>query len=279
MPQPPPRPSQAERAAQLLLHAIPADIRKSLDSTELNDRVREMIRLSAQAQDPALAAPLRQAAKMRARAVAEAQPRAITERQHRELIAKAAAAPSTAQADAIRRQARELIEERHPVAPRVVATAAVAKAAADRVARRAAAAKQKGKPGKPVRVYGAGGRLIGVADSRAIVTKADGKTEPPVPVFDADGNLIGVCDASDIQRVAGAGQPAPADRAAPEGTAAGTPQPAPAQQQSAAVAKARAAARVPQLVPPTDRLAAVMLQGWREAARKNQGPARRTGRR
>jgi hypothetical protein len=195
-------PSQAERTARLLLHAIPEDIRKALDSAELNDRVVEMARLSAQAQDGALSAPLRAAARNRAKAIAGAQPRAATLRQHQALIAKASATRDLRQAEAIRRQAERLLEEEHPVAPRRAAgMGQLAEAAAMR-----AIAKGRARTGRlPVVVYGQNRAPLGTVPRCAIVAKAGGEKVPMQAVFDQDGNLIGVVDPAQIQPVAGSG--------------------------------------------------------------------------
>jgi hypothetical protein len=238
MPQPT-RPSQAERTARLLLHAIPEDIRKSLDGAELNDRVVEMARLSAQAQDGALSAPLRAAARNRARAIAEAQPRAATLRQHQALIAKASATRDLRQAEAIRRQAERLLEEEHPVAPR--RAAGMGQLADEAAARAVAKARQRRPAAKaahlPVVVYGQNRRPLGTVARSAIVAKASGEKVPMQPVFDENGNLIGIVDPEQIQPVAGSGGKQDA-AAAPAGQAPAQPA-APAQ--AAPVAKGDAA--------------------------------------
>ena len=134
--------------ARLYLALIPEEIRKSISTAELNDRIVEMARLSGQATDPALSPTLRQAARLRSQGVARAQPRQATERQHQALIAKAAEVRNPWQADAIRREASRLIEEDHPVAPRRAAPV-----------RKAAAPKAD-----PVPVFDAAGNLIGICD-------------------------------------------------------------------------------------------------------------------
>ena len=77
--------------ACLHLSLIPEEVRKAIGTDELNDRLVEAARLSGQANDAALSLELRRAAKLRAQAVLRAQPRDATARQHRELVAKAAA--------------------------------------------------------------------------------------------------------------------------------------------------------------------------------------------
>jgi len=143
--------------ARLLLANVPDEIRKSISSEELNDRLVEAARASAQATDPALSADVRKMARRRGLAVLRAQPRDVTERQHRELIAKAAAAQNPFHADAIRRAAERLIEEEHPVAPR-----------------RGAAVAKAGKAGKepPVPVFDADGNLVGVVEADEIMPVA-----------------------------------------------------------------------------------------------------------
>lgn len=191
------RPSHAEHLARLMLHSIPEDIAKSIDSAELNDRVVETARLSAQAQDPALSTPLRQAARLRARAIAEAQPRAATLRQHADLIAKAAATRSAVQADAIRRQAERLIEEAHPIAPRRAVAKGMGRLADEAAARAIASTK--------ARTVAKAGRSSGDKQMQA--------------VFDQSGNLIGVVDPAKIQPVAGHGSPKEPAAAPPAQTA------------------------------------------------------------
>lgn len=184
--------------ARLLAAMVPDEVAKSITSAEYNDRIVEAARLGAQANDLALSPALRQAAKLRSQAVLRAQPRAITERQHGELIAKAATVRNPFQADAIRRQADRLLEEQQPVAPR----------------------------------RGTDARLDAIRQAhrgRVPVGKAKADKEPPVPVFDADGNLVGVVEADAIQPVTGAGKktdapPAPAP-AQPAGHAAAPAQP------------------------------------------------------
>jgi hypothetical protein len=148
MPAPPNRrPDPVAHLAHLYTSLIPDAVLKAISADELNDRLVEATRLSAQASDPAVSADLRKAAKLRSQAVLTAQPRDVTRRQHREMIAKAAAAPP-AQAAAIRRKAVELIEERHPVAP----------------SRRSAriAKGQTAPEDQPIPVFNSAGLLVGV---------------------------------------------------------------------------------------------------------------------
>jgi hypothetical protein len=217
MPQPS-RPGHAEHLARLMLHSIPEDVRKSIDSAELNDRLVEMARLSAQAQDGALSAPLRAAARNRARAIAEAQPRQVTQRQHAALIAKASATRHPRQAEAIRRQAERLLEEEHPVAPR----RAIAKGRTKTAQRPSAKAARL-----PVVVFGQHRRPLGIVPRSAIVAKASGEKVAMQPVFDENGNLIGIVDPEQIQPVAGSGGKQDA-AAAPAGQAPAQAAPAPA---------------------------------------------------
>lgn len=156
--------------ARLLVSQVPEQVRKSISTGELNDRLVEAARLSVQARDPALSAELRKAASLRAQAVLRAQPRAATRAQHSALVAKAAVVPP-AQAAALRRKADRLIEEEHPVAP-------------DRAVRKAKAAADE----KPVPVFDAAGNLIGIVDPADITPVAGtgggaaGKTAPaPAP--------------------------------------------------------------------------------------------------
>ncbi len=134
--------------ACLHLSLIPEEVRKAIGTDELNDRLVEAARLSGQANDAALSLELRRAAKLRAQAVLRAQPRDVTARQHRELVAKAAATRGRFQADAIRRQAERLVEEEHPIAP----------------SRAAGVRKAKAKDAEPVPVFDQNGNLIGICD-------------------------------------------------------------------------------------------------------------------
>ena len=148
------RPDQAAHFVRLIMSQIPESVAKSIGSDEYNDRIAEAARLSAQASDPALSADLRAAARLKVRKVLEAQPRDVTRRQHRELIAKAAAAKPE-QAGRLRRQAEQLIEERHPVAPPRTA-ARVAKAASD----------------EPIPVFDSQGNLLGICKPSALTPLA-----------------------------------------------------------------------------------------------------------
>jgi Cobalamin synthesis G C-terminus len=151
---------------------IPADILKSIDQAELLDRlvhVTELVRKSRAAGDPVL----RKGYSTLAKAVLTAQPRARTEAQVADRIAKAAGLGHTGQADALRREAQDLLE-RHPTAPRRADAAAVAKAKAD-------------EPDM-VAVFDAGGNLIGICPRAKLqpVTGADAP-KPPSSAADAAG--------------------------------------------------------------------------------------------
>lgn len=159
--------------SRLLLSFVPEEIRKSLSSDELHDRLLEAARLGEQAKDPRLSADLRKAAAIRSRALLTAQPREVTRQQHAALIAKASVAKSQMQAAAIRREADRLIEELHPIAP--------------------PRAGAKGRAGQPVRAAKAAG-------------KSDDDPEV-MAVFDESGNLIGIVDPGDVTPVAGQRKP------------------------------------------------------------------------
>src|SRR5882672_4944959 len=125
MPQPS-RPSQAEHVACLLLASIPEDVRKSIGHAELQDRLVYAAQLAARVGNPALSLKQRSDAKAEALQVMKAAPRAVTEQLVADKVAKAARLGDSPQADVLRRQARELLEQ-NPPAPRRGA-AAVAKA-------------------------------------------------------------------------------------------------------------------------------------------------------
>ena len=148
MPQPS-RPSQAEHMARLLLASIPDDIRKSLSQAELNDRLVYAAPLAARVADPALSPRRRMDAKAEALQVMKAAPRAITEQLVAEKVAKAALLGDSPQADALRRQARQILDE-NPPAPRRAATVRKAKAVPE--------------DELPVVVFDGDGNCIGIVD-------------------------------------------------------------------------------------------------------------------
>jgi hypothetical protein len=179
-------------AMRFLLSRIPDQIRKSLSTDELSDRLVEATRLSQQASDPALSADLRKAARIRGQAVLTAQPREVTRQQHAALIAKAATVKGRFQADAIRREADRLIEEKHPIAP---------------PRRTVAKAKPKVTDDDLVPVYDGNGNLVGVvhqADITPLGSKDRGDAAPrsdedaqvakalPVVVYDGAGRAYQV---------------------------------------------------------------------------------------
>jgi hypothetical protein len=153
-------PRDPNHAVRLMLAMVPDDVRASISKAELEDRLVESARLTAQASDPDLSADLRKAARIRAQAILRAQPRAVTEAKHRELVAKAEAMPPGFRAQMVREHARQVLED-HPIAP-------------DRAAR---ARRTAPRPGGPVRKAAEG----------------DG----PMPVFDQDGNLVGIVEDPD----------------------------------------------------------------------------------
>ena len=154
--------------ARMLLSRVPDEIRKSISTEELNDRLVEAARLGAQANDPALSDELRKAARLRGQAVLQAQPREATRAQHAKLIAKAAATPHRGQAEAIRRQAEELISEQHPIAPPH------------------GAAVRKAKGDDPVPVFDQAGNLVGVCDPDDITPLGSPGGKAPPPASGAD---------------------------------------------------------------------------------------------
>jgi hypothetical protein len=117
-----------EHQYRLVTHLIPDEVRKSIDQVELLDRLvhaNTLVRKSQDAADPVL----RKSYGELAQAVLRAQPRAVTDQQVAERIAKAATTRDQRQADALRAQA-DRIRERHPTAPRRDEIAKVAKAKA-----------------------------------------------------------------------------------------------------------------------------------------------------
>lgn len=185
---------------------VPDTVLSQISDDELRDRYAYARQLTEQANRT----NGREGARLiqKARAVMVAQPRATTERDVRETVAKASALGNTGHADALRRKANELLEQ-HPPAPRRGASAAAS-------------------------------RLIAKAS-----TKASGSDGEPkmVAVFDASGNLVGVVDPADLTPVQSAGAPA-----ANEATPVAKPsEPAPgqpgAQDEVAKVAKRKAAPR------------------------------------
>ena len=139
--------------AQLMVSRIPTEIRKSISTRELNARLVEAARLTSQSRDQSLPPALQRAAGLRAKATLEAPPEAVVRQQHRNLITKAAAAPPR-QAEAIRRQAAQFLED-NPIAPGT--TVRKAKAETDSA---------------PIPVFNAAGELIGICDEQDIVAVA-----------------------------------------------------------------------------------------------------------
>lgn len=136
---------------RLVADLVPVDIRKAIGQDELLDRIVHAEELSARSR-AASDVTLRKGYASLARAVLRAQPRALTERRSAELVAKAAGLGGTRQADALRRQAQELLEL-HPPAPRRADAVAVAKAA---------------KP-EQVAIYDQAGNLVGLVDEAEII--------------------------------------------------------------------------------------------------------------
>lgn len=163
-------PGDPRHYAQLLISLVPAEIRKSISADELTDRVIEGERLSRQAADPALSAAQREAARARARQVMLAAPRSVTEERVADKVAKAAALGSCPQADALRRQAQQLLEK-DPPAPRRAESV-----------RKAAAAEED-----PVPVFDAAGNLVGVILDPSDLTPVSGARKAPAAAQPQDG--------------------------------------------------------------------------------------------
>lgn len=108
---------------------VPAEVLKSIDQSELYDRLiyaGQLVRKSQAATD----VTIRRGYAKLAQQVMLAQPRSETERQVGVLVAKAAGAGNTRQADVIRAEAQRL-QELHPAAPRRSESVAVTKAKAE----------------------------------------------------------------------------------------------------------------------------------------------------
>ena len=164
MPQPR-GPSQAEHVARLLLARMSEDIRKSLSQAEIEDRLVYATQLGAQASNPALSPGQRQEARSRAQQVMTAAPRAVTEQQVADKIAKATRLGNSPQADDLRRQAQQILEE-NPPAPRRGATVRKAKAAAE---------------DEPIPVFDADGNLVGICDAADVTPVAGKQATPAAP--------------------------------------------------------------------------------------------------
>lgn len=214
--------------AQLMVSRIPEPIRKAIGPRELNRRLVEAARLTAQSKDESLPPALRRAAGLKAAATLEAQPAAATREQHRVLLQKAAACPPR-QAEAIRRQAAELLEA-NPIAPDQAAPVVKARGTVH--------------PGAGsslrVAVYNAHGRFAGLIFPDRIRPEipkgAAPKGKGGVPlcaVFDENGKLLGVIDPDDLVPVDSGGKPA----ADPEPAVPAAPAPAPGPASAAQVVK------------------------------------------
>jgi hypothetical protein len=155
--------------AELWLSLVPHEVRKSITAAELNDRIIEAGRLSKKASDLTLRKEDREEARARAQQVMRAAPRSETERLVAAKVVKAAQLGNSPQADMLRRQAQDLLDQ-NPPAPR--RDAAVRKAEAD-------------KEEMLVPVFDEAGTLIGICDAEDI-TPLDGQQTgtPPPPAED-----------------------------------------------------------------------------------------------
>ncbi len=146
---------------------VPPDVLAKIDQAELLDRLvhaGDLIRKSSTTGDRTL----RRGYADLARAVLAAQPRAAVRQRVSDLVAKAEAMPGGAQADALRRQARDF-QEQNPAAPQRDASVAIAKA-------------------------------VVAADAKAKASGLD-DDEPLQILYDAAGRPFGVCPVSAIQPV------------------------------------------------------------------------------
>jgi hypothetical protein len=103
-------------ARGLTANLIPVEVLKSISQAELFDRLTHAEALVRKAQ-AATEVTDRRGYNAQAQAVLRAQPRAVTEREVAARITKAAGLGNTGQADALRRQAQDLLAQ-HPPAPR-----------------------------------------------------------------------------------------------------------------------------------------------------------------
>jgi hypothetical protein len=219
---------------------IPDTILKQIDDEEVLDRLAEYGKRTRDANGASGAARARLL--QEARAVMQAQPRAATEREVRETVAKASALGNGHQADALRRRANELLVQ-HPPAPRLQPASAP----------RPAAVAKAGNAGKraPLRlVYDRAGRMCAVDPSRISrqIAKAAGGKSKPLAVYDAKGNLIGITDPDEITYVQGGEAPAASEaKPAQPAVPAAAPGQAAAQDQVAKAAR-RPARPVPATV-------------------------------
>lgn len=181
---------------------IPEAVLGKITDDELRDRFAYAAQLTAQANRTGGREGARLIAKAREAMVA--QPRAVTEREVKALVAKASAAGNGHQADVLRQRANALLEE-HPPAPRHPAAPA---ASGDR--RNDAAS----------------------AVLKSLVRKAPkGSAAPLVPVYDGNGKLLGVVDPDSLTLV---------KDPTPKGSSAPAPPPAqPAGQDEVAKARKR----------------------------------------
>ena len=188
---------------------ITGGILGQISDEELRDRFAYSAELAQQADR----ATGRERARLieKSRAVMQAPPREVTEREVQAMITKAATLGNGHAADALRRRANALLED-HPPAPR--RQAAPARTAAGRSV---TVAKSGTRPAVRL-VYDRAGRACAVEPSRIkgrIAKAASGKADGQVAVFDQAGNLVGICDADDITRVQGADAPASNEPAQP----------------------------------------------------------------
>jgi hypothetical protein len=221
---------------------IPDTVLKQIDDQEVLDRLARAGKLNQEAD--ATSGTARRDLLQQARAVMQAQPRAVTEREVQAAVAKASGLGNGHQADALRRRANELLEQ-HPPAPRRQAA---------RAARPVPVAKAGRARKPPVRlVYDRAGRMCCVDPARIsqqIAKAASGADDKPKPlaVYDVKGNLIGITDPDGITYVQGGEAPA-ASEAKPAQPAVPAAAPGqPASQDQVAKATRRPARPVPATV-------------------------------
>ena len=220
---------------------VPGDVLKAIDDRELEERLSDASGLMRQVAKAATPGAGREFGG-RAQEILGAPPRAVTERNVAQKIAKAAALGDSPQAADLVRQAREELLRHPPAVRRFDPVAVVRKAAAD---------------GAVLACFDQDGNLYGVADPDDVVLDAGdpgevaapvakGSGKPMRAVFDQQQRLVGMIDPDDVIPIRPVGKPAAPDPAEPAAAPvpAASAGPAPAAG-VAAVGKARRPVRAP----------------------------------
>jgi hypothetical protein len=168
--------------------SIPDTILKQIDDQEVLDRLAYAGELIQKANGASGTA--RRDLIQRARAVMQAQPRALTEREVKAAVAKSATLGNGLQADAARRRANELLEQNSPAPRRWDRTA-------DDQARDAGPVSAGGTTGIGAPRGGLQRGLPGDVPGRQVI-----KAALPVVVYDRRGRMCSVNPARISQRIA-----------------------------------------------------------------------------